>query len=482
LRLTGRKSITRRLTLLFVIASSAVLLALGFVIASSVEKHFEQLDMEVLTGKMELARHTLEKLKSKDDLDRITQLLDNALVGHHGLEVIVFVPPHDVIFATPNANFPLDLMAASAAQSPYRPLTWTQGEQTYRGIAAELPTGISDLSPLIVAVATDIAHHQAFIRSFLQTLWVFVAGAAVLTGFLGWAAARRGLAPLRAMREQTQAVTAQQLNHRLPVESAPVELAELAQSLNEMLARLEETFHRLSDFSSDIAHELRTPVSNLMTQTQVALSRVRSADDYRSILESNAEEFEHMARMISDMLLLAKAENGLVVPTRETVSLATEVHALFDYYDAVAEEKGLHLALEGDGEVTADKLMLRRALGNLLSNAVRHSTANTTVRVTISASPDAVSIGMENTGDGIAPEYLERVFDRFFRVDPSRQRASEGTGLGLAITKSIILAHGGTISVASVGAVTTFTIRLPRAAGASELQKSAPTRRSIQNP
>ena len=254
------------------------------------------------------------------------------------------------------------------------------------------------------------------------------------------------------------------LSHRLPLESAPVELAELARSLNEMLARLEEAFRRLSDFSSDIAHELRTPVSNLMTQTQVVLSRARSVDDYRSILESNAEEFEHMARMISDMLLLAKAENGLVVPNRETLNLAAEVLALFDYYDAVAEEKGLHLTLEGDAEVSADRLMLRRALGNLLSNAVRHSAPNAALRVNISASLDAVSICMENTGDTIPQEYLERVFDRFFRVDPSRQRSTEGTGLGLAITKSIIVAHGGTISVASIGAVTTFTIRLPRAA------------------
>jgi two-component system heavy metal sensor histidine kinase CusS len=463
LRLTGRTSITRRLTLLFIIASSAVLLALGFVIASSVEKHFVELDTEVLADKMELVRHTLEKLKSQDDLHSISQLLDNSFVGHHGLEVIVFGPNHDVIFATPNAKFPIDLLAASAARNPHGLVTWTMGEQTYRGIAAELPTGSSGRSKVIVAVATDIMHHQAFFRSFLQTLWIFVAGAAALTGILGWAAARRGLAPLRAMRAQAQVVTAQQLSHRLPVESAPVELAELAQSLNEMLARLEEAFRRLSDFSSDIAHELRTPVSNLMTQTQVVLSRPRSADEYRSILESNTEEFEHMARMISDMLLLAKAENDLVVPARETVKLAAEVLALFDYYDAVAEEKGLRLTLEGDAEVSADRLMLRRALGNLLSNAVRHSAADTTLRVTISTSPDTVSIRMENTGDAIPQEYLERVFDRFFRVDPSRQRSSEGTGLGLAITKSIITAHGGTISVASAGAVTTFTIRLPRA-------------------
>jgi two-component system heavy metal sensor histidine kinase CusS len=463
LRLNGRTSITRRLTLLFVIASSAVLLALGLVIASSVEKHFEEQDMEVLTGKMALARHTLEQMESQDDLTHVTHLLDNSLVGHHGLEVIVYSLNREVMFTTPNANFPLDLVVASAARKPLRPVTWTLDGQTYRGIAAELQTGINERSRVIVAVAIDIAHHQAFMRSFLQTLWLFVAGAAVLSGVLGWAVARRGLAPLRVMREQTQGVTAQHLSLRLPVESVPVELAELAQSLNEMLARLEEAFLRLSDFSSDIAHELRTPVSNLMTETQVALSRARSADEYRSILESNAEEYEHMARMISDMLLLAKAENGLVVPSRETVDLATEVRALFDYYDAVAEEKGLHLVLEGDGEVSADRLMLRRALGNLLSNAVRHSTAGSTVFVRIGANPDAVSIGMANTGDSIAPDYLERIFDRFFRVDPSRQRSSEGTGLGLAITKSIVIAHGGTISAASTGAVSTFTIKLPRA-------------------
>jgi two-component system heavy metal sensor histidine kinase CusS len=462
LRLAGRPSITRRLTLLFVIASSIVLLALGLVIASSVQQHFEDLDMEVLIGKMELTRHALSMLKSPADLEQLTQQLDHSLVGHHGLEVMVIGANQAVLFATPNANFAPDLITSSARQTPLQPRLWTLGAQTYRGIAAEVSTGISAQSRVTVGVATDIAHHQTYMRSFLQTLWLFVAGAAALTGVLGWIVARRGLAPLRAMREQAQVVTAQQLSQRLPVESVPQELAELAQSLNDMLARLEEAFRRLSDFSSDIAHELRTPVSNLMTQTQVALSRARDADGYRAILESNAEEFEHMARMISDMLLLAKAENGLVVPSRETLQVASEVRALFDYYDAVAEEKGLRLTLEGDAAVSADRLMLRRALGNLLSNAVRHARTGSTVRVQISVSAEQVLIAMENQGDTIAQEFLERVFDRFFRVDPSRQRASEGTGLGLAITRSIVLAHGGSIAVASDAGLTRFTISLPR--------------------
>lgn len=468
MRSLSQMSLTQRLTLMFVLAASSVLLVLGFVIATSVEQHFEDLDMEVLSGKMELTRQGLQAVTSQERLTQFTHQLAQSLVGHHGLEVMVIDADHSVIFATGNANLSPEVVISQAALARGRPSLWTQGSQTYRGLAAQIPTATLDGNGstvhVYVAVATDIAQHTAYLRSFLQTLWFFVAVAVALTGILGWAAVRRGLMPLRAMREQAQVVTAQQLSHRLQVRSMPVELAELAQSLNDMLARLEEAFARLSDFSSDIAHELRTPVSNLMTQTQVALSRTRSADEYRSVLESNAEELERMARMISDMLLLAKAENGLVVPTRETVDLANEVRALFDYYEAVADEKHLQLSLSGAiaVPVLADRLMLRRALGNLLSNAIRHATPDTCVQVTLGQPSEEVMVTVENLGDTIAPEFLGRIFDRFFRVDPARQHG-DGTGLGLAIAKSIIMAHGGTILATSSGAVTKFTIKLPRA-------------------
>jgi len=460
-------TLTQRLTLMFVAAATTVLLVLGWVVATSVEQHFEDLDMEVLSGKMELIRQGLQGVTSADALTPFTHQLAHSLVGHHGLEVMLLDTDHTVIFATANANFQPELILARATQASGQPSLWTLDEHTYRGIAMQIataapgPTG--QAVKVVVAAATDIGHHQTYMQSFLNTLWLFVAAAAGLTGVLAWVAVRRGLAPLRAMQAQAQGVTAQQLSQRLAVQSVPLELAELAQSLNDMLARLEVGFARLSDFSSDIAHELRTPVSNLMTQTQVALSRPRDAHDYRSVLESNAEELERMARMIADMLLLAKAENGLQLPHRETVHLAEETQALFDYYDAVANEKNLQLTLQGAADVQADRLMLRRALGNLLSNAVRHATPGTAVQVTLRHSPAGVSIKVINLGDPLAPELLERVFDRFFRVDPSRQRSQEGTGLGLAITRSIIIAHGGVIAANSVDGVTTFEIQLPHA-------------------
>ncbi|WP_296495453.1 heavy metal sensor histidine kinase [Rhodoferax sp.] len=473
MRALNRISLTQRLTLMFVLAASAVLLGLGFVIASSVEQHFEDLDREVLAGKMELTRQALQRVQSQQGLTEFTHQLAYSLVGHHGMEVMVIDADEAVIFATGHADFDPAQVIRQATQAPNQPALWRLGTQTYRGLAARLPTAIVDTTgqalPVVVAVATDIAHHQAYMQEFLRTLWWFVAGAALLTGVLGWVAVHRGLAPLRAMRRQAQGVTAQQLSQRLPVSAIPRELAELAQSLNEMLARLEEAFQRLTDFSSDIAHELRTPVSNLLTQTQVTLSRERSADDYRQILESNAEEFERMARMISDMLLLAKSDHGLALLQRQELSLADEVRALFDYFDAVAEEKNVSLRLLGDGTVSADRLMLRRALGNLLSNALRHAEVASSVTVHVQALEDGVQISVANQGEAIAPEHLTRVFDRFFRVDPARQRRSEGTGLGLAITQSVVQAHGGTISAASVNGVTTFTMFLPNWLGSEHV-------------
>lgn len=267
---------------------------------------------------------------------------------------------------------------------------------------------------------------------------------------------------MREMTNVAKGVSASHLGDRLPQETVPTELIDLAMAFNEMLARLEDSFQRLSDFSSDLAHELRTPISNLMTQTQVAISKERPANEYREILYSNLEEYERLARMIADMLFLAKADNGLIVPNSEMVDLATEVKNLFGFYDAFAEEQGVSLTLTGGSGVQGDRLMLRRALSNLLSNAIRHTPKGGAVKVLIDQpSPGKTRLTVENSGMAIPSEHLPRLFDRFYRVDPSRQKASDGAGLGLAITKSIVEAHKGTIRAFSSHGSTRFEITFP---------------------
>lgn len=459
-----RASISLRLTLLFGAISTAVLLALGLLIGEAVQQHFVEQDMEQMTGKMHLVAHLLLKVQAPADLDALPELLDDSLVGHHGLAVLVRRSGGETLFTTPDARFPDALLDRGAIKSPPLPQTWQQqdptGPQPMRGIAALLPTGNPGMPPLLVAVAVDIAHHEHFMAAFRQTLWRFIALAAALVSLLGWIAVRRGLAPLQTIRQAAASVTANRLDYRLAVDAVPAELAELVETLNDMLARLEDSFQRLKDFSSDLAHELRTPVSNLMTQTQVALSRARNADEYRDVLASNAEEYERLARMIGDMLFLAQADNGLIVPKREPVDLAAEVRALFDFFDALAEEKALHLSLTGSGQVSGDKLMLRRALANLLSNAIRHTPAGGSIAVRIDKNSDGTTLAIENSGEPIPQEHLSRIFDRFYRADPSRHHSEEGAGLGLSITRSIIRAHGGEISARSGTHGVCFEIRM----------------------
>jgi len=313
-----------------------------------------------------------------------------------------------------------------------------------------------------IAIAMDITPHMLFMAEFRTTLWISIAIAVVCTALLGWLAARRGLRPVHEMAQVARGISANRLQARIDATAQPLELTELVHAFNAMLSRLQDSFGRLSDFSSDLAHELRTPVSNLMTQTQVAVSKSRPADVYRETLYSNLEELNRLARMIADMLFLAKADHGLMVPSRESVHLAAEIQSLFEFYEALADQGGIVLRMAGAADALGDPLMLRRALSNLISNAIRYTPRGGTVDVTMRrVPPDEVEVEVRNPGEAIPAEHLGRIFDRFYRVEPSRQKSSEGAGLGLAITKSIVAAHGGTISVSSSPGGTSFKVALP---------------------
>ncbi len=458
-----RKSITLRLTLLFVAISSAIFLLLGVLIGNSVERHFEVQDTEILTGKLDLARHELRKVRSEQELLATLRQLDDALVGHQGLAVVVIVPGSQIQYTTKGAGFPPSAINPAIPPDSAQPIRWISPQNTpYRGLATTITTEIDKESPLFVVAAIDISYHEHFMRSFRRALWSFVILAAALTGFLGWIAVRRVLAPLKAMRQQAERITAQRLSARLAVDAVPVELEALAETFNAMLTRLEDSFRRLTDFSSDLAHEFRTPISNLLTQSQVTLSMPRSTDEYRDILASNIEEYERLSRMIADMLFLAKADEGQIVPSRQQFSLNHMVEELVEFYHLVADDKGVELTHTGTATMTGDPLMIRRAISNLLSNAIRHTPSGGCIAIRIVQTDSSlVTLTIENTGATIPPQHLPRLFDRFYRADASRHRLSDGAGLGLAITQSILRAHGGSISVRSENGITAFELLVP---------------------
>jgi two-component system heavy metal sensor histidine kinase CusS len=239
-------------------------------------------------------------------------------------------------------------------------------------------------------------------------------------------------------------------------------MMELSRSLNGMLGRLQRDFDRLSGFSANLAHEMRTPVSNLLTAAQVTLAQPRSSAEYRNTLATISEELQDLARTISDMLFLAKTENLHALPSVEQVDLGAESRSLVDFYEVVASEKGLNFDVAGEGRAHGDRLMIRRAMSNLLSNAVRHADPMSTVQVLIESTPEKVSLAVRNKGEEIPVEAQSAMFDRFVRLEPVKREQSDGLGLGLAITKAIMRAHHGSVKVLSEKRANTFVLEFTR--------------------
>ena len=414
---------------------------MGLVIHQLVMHHFETQDRTQLEGKIQLVENLLEQ--NYQNPSELNVYLKDALVGHHDLIVQIERPTGQIIFS----SSPTVLNSKTLVKSKHGPwLEWKVQNKIYHGLVYKKSFDQNTAIPSAqIIVGIDTSEHLHFLNDFRrQLLYIGVIGTICLM-LLGWVAAWRGLRPVQKMAKVTEGISAQHLSERLEVDNTPTELRSLAIAFNDMLDRLETAVGKLSDFSSDLAHEIRTPINNLMTQTQVCLSRSRDINTYQEVLFSNLEEFERLARMVSDMLFLAKAEHGLHRANLQKVNLVKEVTVLFDFYDAIAAEKGMSLQQTGLGYVEGDPSMLRRALSNLLSNAIKYGKSDSVIKIKCQQNIDTTVLTIQNESSPLSQEQLSRLFDRFYRTDASRQRVEEGTGLGLAITKSILDVHGATI-------------------------------------
>jgi two-component system heavy metal sensor histidine kinase CusS len=299
-------------------------------------------------------------------------------------------------------------------------------------------------------------------RILAEALLGITLASGLIAAGLGYLIARQGLAPLHRFAAMAGRITASRLGERLDTSELPQEVRELASSFNHMLERLQDSFRRIEQSSSDLAHEMRTPINTLLGQTQVALSRARSPAEYREVLASNAEEYERLSRMIQDMLFIARADEPHAVLDVEDVELRDEARRVAEFYEPMLDEKRIRLQCHGTGTARADRTLVGRALGNLLSNAVRHSPPGGRIDIDIGTdpvAPDCISLSVVNQGPAIAPEDMPRIFDRFYRAGTGAR--TEGTGLGLAIVKTIAQLHGGSVGATSELGQTRFVLRLP---------------------
>lgn len=455
-------SLTARLATLFAVLAASLLVLAAMLFGRMLDMHFQELDMHELQGKVTLIRNALQSVDATGGRSERIEALERSFVGHESVGVLVRDVEGRVLYIIHPEHF----TASQRAGEPLsRALTdWTVDERPHRGLEVRiaLPSLGAKEQTIEALVAVDLSHHVHFLASVRHATWAGVFVAALAAALFGWFAAHRGLAPLRRVTETARRLSARQLGQRLAIDDAPLEVRDHVEAFNGMLARLEAAFQRLGDYSADIAHELRTPISNLMTQTQVALSRPRTLDEYQDILASNLEEYERIARMVSDMLFLAKADENTLAHAGEAIDLAREADALIDFYEALADERQVRIVRQGQASVQGDRLMLRRALSNLISNALRHTPKEGQITIRIDADAAGVRLAVSNVGDPIPADQIERIFERFHRGSAQRESRGEGAGLGLAITRSIVQAHGGHITARSAEGVTCFTITLPR--------------------
>ena len=333
----------------------------------------------------------------------------------------------------------------------------------FRATSAKALVGTTSARRYTIQVAVDISQTEALLSRYRSWFWGILLAVSVIFPFVGYRIARHAIRPVEDIAATARKITSLNLRERIKAEGYPSELALLAETFNEMLDRLEESFDRISKFSADIAHDLRTPVNNIRGEAEVALARARTVDEYRDVLESSLEEAVRLSELIGDLLFLARAEGPVTCLHRQNVDIGELIAIVREYYEATASDDGVSLESAGGEPLTAhlDRALMLRAVSNLVSNAIAHTPKGGLVTLGASKLNGEIRIRVSDTGIGIPAEALPRVFDRFFRVDPSRSKASGGTGLGLAIVQSIMSLHGGSAEISSEpGRGTCVTLRL----------------------
>ena len=372
----------------------------------------------------------------------------------------VLLPPGSFTIATP-----------ADVEPPYGVRLASPQNRSFWGLAANAAIGRSEEKPWTIQVAVDRANDELLLAKYREWLWTVLGISVLLCPLVGYRIARRGIQPVQEITATARCTGLATLDARIEPAGYPVELAALADTFNAMLDRLQDSFRRLSLFSADLAHELRTPINNIRGEAEVALTKARSIDEYREALTSNLEETVRLSDLIGSLLFLARAESPGMHLKTEVVQVLHELGTVRDYYEAAAAEAGVTFSLLSVDEIAVgvDRGLFRQAVGNLVANAITHTPAGGTVTLGARLQEGELRIEVSDTGAGIPADDLPRVFDRFYRVDKSRS-SHGGVGLGLAIVKGIAELHGGRTEIHSeVGKGTSvallFPIGQPSAAG-----------------
>ncbi len=471
-RLTVR-SLTAGLALSFAGTTLAVFALVGSTLYFTLDREVKQQDdLDIVL----ISRHTrrlAQELHSAQDVREHAQRLTSQVLGNPALSMEILDAAGEQLVEHNTAGiadttFP---QAALARRLPAQQRI-TEGDVVQwrnvrgvpvRGLATE--AALTDGTPVTVVIARDMTDRWLLLDHYRERLYAFGLAGMLLAFLLSWLLVRESLRPLREMAARAAAITVERLDTPIEIDGVPSELEALMKSLNAMLDRLHGGFERMSQYTADLAHDMRTPLGNLRGATEVALARERTTAEYEALLESNLEECERLSRMIESVIFLARAEHPQFMTTLEQFDVPDALAQIADYFEGLADDAGVRIRVRGEGRLRADKELFRRAVGNLLANALRYTPRGGEITMGVRETATAVEVEVANPGPPIDAALLERIFDRFYRADASRHsepRTGASAGLGLAIVRSIMALHGGSARAESDASATRFILTFPR--------------------
>lgn len=454
-------SITTRLTILYAVSTFGLLLVATVALYWMLKADLEVADRRLLSERAQIFWTILEDYPANQ-----SALIEEIRLGAYDVRLLdedgrVLAETPGMVERLPAALFPLPSRREEGRTAMVRGVS--PAGLSYLLMSVWVPVGRAGMSRALLQIALDVSREDALTAGYRRRLGMVLALGLLCSAGAGAIVARRGMRPLAQITRAAARISAEQLHERVNPARWPRELTALATAFDQMLDRLEASFARLSQFSADLAHELRTPINNLMGEADVALSKARAPEEYRRVIESSLEEFGKLSRTIDGLLFLARADHPDTHVQRVALNARKELEAVGEFYDAMAQEQGVALRCEGEAVIHADPLLFRRAVSNVLANALQYTPRGGSIVMSVSSSPEGgATVRVSDTGCGIAPEHLPRLFDRFYRIDRARSQGAQHLGLGLAIVKSILELHQGSACIQSeLGKGTTVSLQFP---------------------
>ncbi|WP_233835252.1 heavy metal sensor histidine kinase [Paraburkholderia sp. ZP32-5] len=466
MKLCTERSLTARTTILFALIACVVIGSLGAYFYHSAEVSLKRRADVVLTGRVEHFSRLVHDLYSVSELKKRPLLFETMLGAEQ--DVLLFRRPGEAPFVDVNpAHVAVPALLAKPAGSvpgvaDIRQTSLPDGVPVHWAIATA--TAREDGTEVEVIAGHPMTQEMRMLAEYRNRIVLATLIGMLAATLLAYYVLRRALRPVREIATQAAQISPANLTMRLDSEAAPLELRQLTHAFNAMLDRLADGYQRLQQFSADLAHEIRTPVGALIGQTQVALAQTRDIDEYQQLLESNLEELNRLSHIAENILFLAHADHAGLSIERQPVDLCSELARIADYFEGLADERGMRFEVDAAGVASANPMLCRRAINNLVVNAVRYGAGDTVVRLSGTQDEGGATVIVENAGEPIPPAQLDRLFDRFYRGDAARSAFTESNGLGLAIVKAIMHLHGGSARVVCpLPGVVRFELRFPGA-------------------